>query len=193
MSKEPARVSPRIIVLLLILAALSVVAVIRNFGRDGIAGPRMGSQALAFTPRELPVLEADTRQQVETGAGSDFARNPFVFGAPPTPTRNLTPPPTRAPLAPRTPRPTPTQHVVMVDGTPKPPPPPFDRTFIGFFGPKRLQVAAFKKDDKLEVAVEGDVLDDIFIIRKIGLESVEIGFVGYTEEENTRVPLAKKD
>jgi hypothetical protein len=80
----------------------------------------------------------------------------------------------------------------MVDGTPKLPPPPFDRSFVGFFGPKRLLVATFKKDDKLEVAIEGDVLDDIFIIRKIGLESVEIGFVGYTEEENTRVPLAEK-
>ena len=43
---------------------------------------------------------------------------------------------------------------------------------------------------KIDVGVEGEVLDDAFIIREIGHESVLIGFVGYDVSEDTRVPLA---
>jgi hypothetical protein len=77
-----------------------------------------------------------------------------------------------------------------------PPPPPFDRDFIGHFGPVDLQVAAFRVrgDDpdisQIEVASVGDVIDGIFIVREIGFESVMIGFVGYDPSEDTRVPLA---
>ena len=38
----------------------------------------------------------------------------------------------------------------------------------------------------------GDVLDGIYIVREIGLESVLIGFVGYARSEDTRVPLSEK-
>jgi hypothetical protein len=37
----------------------------------------------------------------------------------------------------------------------------------------------------------GDVLDDVFIVREIGFESVIIGFVGYDPSEDTRVPLSE--
>jgi hypothetical protein len=84
------------------------------------------------------------------------------------------------------------------DGQPKPPPPPFDREFIGYFGPAPFLVAAFRNggaeagSSQIEVAAAGDVLDDIFIVREIGLESVLIGFVGYDPSEDTRVPLSEK-
>ena len=38
----------------------------------------------------------------------------------------------------------------------------------------------------------GDVLDDIFIIREIGFESVMIGFVGYDSSEDTRVAVGRE-
>jgi hypothetical protein len=72
-----------------------------------------------------------------------------------------------------------------------PPPPPFDRSYLGHFGPGRSPVAVFRNGEKLEVAIEGEVLDEVFILREIGLESVLIGFVGYPEKETTRVPLAE--
>jgi hypothetical protein len=84
------------------------------------------------------------------------------------------------------------------DGQPKPPPPPFDREYIGHFGPGLTQVAAFRKQGKergskeIDVAVVGTVLDGIFIVREIGLESVVIGFVGYAPSEDTRVPLSEE-
>ena len=60
-----------------------------------------------------------------------------------------------------------------------------------------MQVAAFRKgggdsgSSEIEVAVVGSVLDDIFIVREIGLESVVIGFVGYAPSEDARVPLSE--
>jgi hypothetical protein len=185
------KLPPRQIVLLVILAAVLVIAVIKSIDRGGIGGPQFSSAELSFTPRPLPKLEGDLPDSGQAGSDS-FSRNPFTFGAPPTPTRNLTPPPTRVPQKPRTPPPTPTPRTARGLGDEVlPPPPPFNRTYIGFFGPRRLQVAAFRdKDGRIEVAVVGDVLDGVFIVREIGLESVTIGFVGYHEEEDTRVPLA---
>jgi hypothetical protein len=81
---------------------------------------------------------------------------------------------------------------------PKPPPPPFNREYIGHFGPGSVQVAAFRKDGEnpgsteIDVAAVGTVLDGIFVVREIGLESVVIGFVGYAPSEDTRVPLSEK-
>jgi hypothetical protein len=60
-----------------------------------------------------------------------------------------------------------------------------------------MQVAAFRKTGpdpdlaEIEVAKVGDVMDGIFIVREIGLESVMIGFVGYDPSEDTRVPLSE--
>jgi len=89
-------------------------------------------------------------------------------------------------------------HMALgADGRPKPPPPPFDREFLGHFGPLRMQVAAFRKTGpdpdlaEIEVAKVGDVMDGIFIVRQIGLESVMIGFVGYDPSEDARVPLSE--
>ena len=36
----------------------------------------------------------------------------------------------------------------------------------------------------------GYIIDDIYIVRAIGLESVTIGFVGYDVSEDTSVPLS---
>jgi hypothetical protein len=58
-------------------------------------------------------------------------------------------------------------------------------------------VAAFRRkgeergSSEIDVAVAGSVLDGIFIVREIGLESVVIGFVGYAPSEDTRVPLSE--
>ncbi len=60
-----------------------------------------------------------------------------------------------------------------------------------------MHVAAFRKKDEeagsseIDVAVAGAVLDGVFIVREIGLESVVIGFVGYAPSEDTRVPLSE--
>lgn len=187
----------RLVVLLAILAVVAVVAVIRMLGGGGIGGGGSRSGKLEYEARDLQPLHTDAigrqdNRAVESGG------NPFAFRAPPTPTPNLTPPPTPIPRPTRAPRPTPTPRIAIgADGEPKPPPPPFDREYIGHLGPGLMQVAAFRAkgeedgSSEIDIAVAGDVLDGVFIVREIGLESVVIGFVGYAPSEDTRVPLSE--
>lgn len=193
---KPSNERTRLIVLLSVLAVVVAVAAMRFLGGGGITGGGAGSDQLEYTARNLPPLEIGERggDHKEHAAS---ANNPFVYRVPPTPTRNLTPPPTAVPRPTLPPRPTPTPRIARgLDGQPKPPPPPFNREYIGYLGPSPLHVAAFRKggqeETEIEVAVVGDVIDDIFIVRAIGLESVTIGFVGYDVSEDTSVPLSDK-
>jgi len=186
----------RMLVLLAVLVIVAGIAVSRMIRQGGLAGPASGLERTEYEARDLPRL-ADISAFDGEQAEAVTERNPFTFGAPPTPTRNLTPQPTIPPLPTRPPMPTPTPRVgVGVNGERLPPPPPFDREYLGFFGPPNLKVAAFRRPGsvpeitEIDVGIEGEVLDDVFIIRQIGLESVTIGFVGYDSSEDTRLPFA---
>ncbi len=188
----------RLAILLTVLALVVVVAAVRFLGGGGIGGGASRSGELDYQARNLQLLETDSIGG-QDGRAVDSDGNPFAFRPPPTPTPNLTPPPTAVPRPTMPPRPTPTPRIAIgADGAPKPPPPPFDREYIGHFGPGPLQVAAFRKQggesgsNEIDVAMVGTVLDGIFIVREIGLESVVIGFVGYAPSEDTRVPLSEK-
>ena len=187
----------RLAALLTVLAVVAVVAAIRFLGGGGIGDTVGRSAQLDYQARNLQPLETGAIGSRD-GRAVDSEGNPFAFRPPPTPTPNLTPPPTAVSRPTMPPRPTPTPRIAIgEDGQPKPPPPPFDREYIGHFGPGMTQVAAFRKRGKepgsreIDVAVEGSVLDGVFIVREIGLESVVIGFVGYAPSEDTRVPLAE--
>lgn len=186
----------RLMVLLAVLAVLAVVAIATTLRQGRLAGGSAAGDQIEYEPHNLPRLEVALLEDGDGAVGAGN-RSPFTFGAPPTPTPRP-PTPTR-PAVETTPRPTPTPRMARgANGEIKPPPPPFDREYLGYFGPLRLQVAAFRKSGKepdakeVEVATAGEVLDDIFIIREIGLESVVIGFVGYDRSEDTRVPLSEK-
>ena len=187
----------RLAVLLGVLAVVVVVFAIRLLGGGGIGGGRSRSGELEYEARNLRPLKTDSiGRQNDQSVASDG--NPFAFRSPPTPTPNLTPQPTAIPRPTMPPRPTPTPRIAIgADGEIKPPPPPFNREYIGFFGPEMTQVAAFRretdepKSSEIDVAVAGTIFDGIFIVREIGLESVVIGFVGYATSEDTRVPLAE--
>lgn len=183
----------------LVAVAVIFVAVVlfRLLGGGGVAGGAADGDRIAYSGHDLPTLAASERQPPGENS-AEFRRNPFIYGVRPTSTpRPVTPAPTR-PLVRRTPQPTPTPRTFRGDdGSIKPPPPPFDREFIGHFGPLDLQVAAFRvtgadeEVSEVQVAKVGDVLDGVFIVREIGFESVIIGFVGYDPSEDTRVPLAE--
>ena len=186
---------------LLVLAAVLVIvggfAISRMIGPGGLAEGGGRKTSAEYEPRDLPQLaEVSTWENSEVDAIT--SRNPFTFGAPPTPTRNLTPPPTRPVPPTRVPRNTPTPQIFIgKDGKELGPPPPFERKYLGYFGPSHLKVAAFRRPGEepetivVDVGVEGEILEDVFIIREIGHESVLIGFVGYDSSEDTRVPLAE--
>ena len=193
MSRERVRLA-----VLLGIFLVVVVAGVWYWGGGGLGGESGKPGEIQYVARNLPPLEIDGIGR-EGGQTADSAGNPFTFRPPPTPTKNLTPSPTPIPRPTMPPRPTRVpRQAVGADGSPKPPPPPFDREFIGYLGPAPDPVAAFRRGGKepgtseIEVSMVGDVLDGIYIVREIGLESVLIGFVGYARSEDTRVPLSEK-
>jgi hypothetical protein len=79
--------------------------------------------------------------------------------------------------------------------TPPPPPPPvppqFTYKFIGVFGPAKNPLATFARDGDIVNARVGDIIEGKFILRSIGIESAEIGFVGFPADVRQRIPLGQ--
>ena len=74
---------------------------------------------------------------------------------------------------------------------PPPTPPPFTYKFIGSFGPPSSLIASFNSNGEIVNVRVGDTIDNKFIIRAIGVESVDVGFVGFPNDVKTRVPLGQ--
>lgn len=74
---------------------------------------------------------------------------------------------------------------------PAPRPPQFNYKFIGVFGPAASPIATFTRDGEIVNARVGDILDQKFILRGIGIESVEISFIGFPPEQRQRIPLGQ--
>jgi hypothetical protein len=78
---------------------------------------------------------------------------------------------------------------------PPPPPPPvppqFTMKYIGTFGPSSNPIATFNGNGEIVNVRIGETIDGKFVLRSIGIESVEIGFVGFPADVKTRVPLGQ--
>ncbi|HEX8617386.1 MAG TPA: thrombospondin type 3 repeat-containing protein [Thermoanaerobaculia bacterium] len=75
---------------------------------------------------------------------------------------------------------------------PKPVPPPFTYKFIGTFGRPQSPIATFTREGEIVNARAGDVIEGKFILRRIGIESAEIGFVGFPADVTQRIPLGSQ-
>lgn len=175
----------------------------------GTRGPRTASSNTTpgVTPVRLDLLEA------ESGSYSSD-RNIFAYVEPPPPP----PPPAPAPPPPPPDQdkdgvpdfrdncvstPNPDQSDVDRDGAgtacdtngevPPPPPPPvppqFTYKFIGVFGPPQNPIATFARDGDIVNVRVGEIIEGKFILRHIGIESAEIGFVGFPQDQRQRIPL----
>jgi hypothetical protein len=181
------------VMLLAVLLVVLVAAVawqLRN--SSALGGGGKGSESMTYSPHQVPALDMASLTPVPRRR-AEASNNPFVFRTAPTPTPNLTPRPT---LPPRPTMPvrrlaTPTPRMIKGPHGMLPPPPHFNRVYIGYFGPKKRPVAVFRKGTEVEVALTGGVIDDTFIVRDVGYDDVQIGYVGYPEEVTTRVPLEK--
>ena len=78
---------------------------------------------------------------------------------------------------------------------PPPPPPPvppqFTMKYIGTFGPANNPIATFNGNGEIVNVRVGETIDGKFVLRSIGIESVEIGYVGFPADVKTRIPLGQ--
>ena len=128
------------------------------------------------TVEDVPFLTKDMLNPPRPRVG-DAGRNIFDPRQP-----SPTPPPTPTPPPPPPPAPGSSLFVGPLPPpgpTPTPVPPAISFKFIGTFGPKDQPIAVLLQGDQLLNAHSGDVVFGRFILRNIGYESVEIGYVGY--------------
>jgi hypothetical protein len=75
---------------------------------------------------------------------------------------------------------------------PAPVPPQFTWKFIGTFGPARNPIATFAREGEILNVRAGEVIEGKFILLHIGIESAEIGFVGFPKDQTQRIPLGQQ-
>lgn len=65
----------------------------------------------------------------------------------------------------------------------------FHARYIGRFGPERSPIAAFSRDGQVTTVRVGEHVDEHFVLRRIGLESVEVQARDGEELVTQQVPL----
>lgn len=149
--------------------------------------PRSGrgrAREKQVSPDEVPILSPEDFVIRPAAGVSDTGRDLFDLREPtkrPPPTPYPPPPPpgdTRfiGPLPPPPP-------------TPTPRPPEITFKFVGTFGPRTRPIAVIQDGDKIYNVRAGDVLFDKYVLRSVGYESIDIGFVGFPETESRRIGI----
>jgi len=82
-----------------------------------------------------------------------------------------------------------TTEVTAPARPPAPTPPPIDVVFLGCFGSGRMRLAVFTDGSEIFNVPEGDVLKDKFVVVKIGMESADLGFVGFPDAPAKRLEI----
>jgi hypothetical protein len=152
----------------------------------GPSGARAARAEKKVNPDEVPIITTRDLESPNVRQQSE-GRNIFDF-RPPT----LPPPPTPTPAPPAPPAPGDPRFVGPLPPpapTPTPLPPDISFKFIGTFGPKDRPIAVLAQGTEVVNAREGEVVFRVFIIRKIGYESIDVGFVGRDPKESRRLAL----
>jgi hypothetical protein len=74
----------------------------------------------------------------------------------------------------------------------KPKPPQFTMEYLGYFGPADRKIAVFTNGKNQINVLEGDKIQNQFIVERIGYESVDIRFVDFPNEPAKRVGVRRR-
>lgn len=83
------------------------------------------------------------------------------------------------------------------DGPEIPPPPPprqppaFPYQFLGTFGPPPRPIAVFSKEGEVLNVRVGETFGGSFVLTNLGIESADIGYIGFPPDVRKRVPIGK--
>ena len=168
------------------LAALSgwMVRGVQLGDGDGVIAPPPAAVANAAPP-ETAAVEDDVLRVVMPGSraqDSRSKRNLFAYVEPPPPA------PSRAEVV----EPPPVFVAPPVVATPIVPEKrrlAFAYRYIGTFGPREREVAAFVHDGNIATVRIGDRIGEHFVLRRIGIESAEVEAMVDGELQTERVPL----
>ncbi|HTR05038.1 MAG TPA: hypothetical protein VMN82_17775 [Thermoanaerobaculia bacterium] len=157
-------------------------------GEDGggAPAPARGRRAPVkeINPDDVPVLDVADFAPPASKANADPGRDLFGLSEP-----------TRKPMPTATPAPPAPGDVRFVGPLPPPPPTPTPKPpdiafkFIGTFGPKDHPIAVVQQGDQVLNVRTGDKLFGKFILKKVGYESIDVGFVGFPETETRRLGI----
>lgn len=81
------------------------------------------------------------------------------------------------------------QGIEVAPPPPPPVPPTFPYKFLGTFGTPARPIAAFSAGDEIVNVRVGETFGGKFILLHIGIETVDIGFVGFPPDIRQRVPV----
>ncbi len=109
-------------------------------------------------------------------------RNPFQFVEKPKVPAPVERRPLRAPEPPVEVKPQPAAEAAAA-----PPLPEFGYQLIGRFGRADDPIAAFVGKGQVLTVQNGDTIEDMFVVRRIGVDSVEIAIVNRTETLTIRL------
>ncbi len=184
----------------LLLLVVLIVAFVGLIGRQFIpafggtsgSAPRraqaLGPDGTAGGPVEIAELRLDALEHKP--ATYQPGRDPFHFG--PIPQK---PPPRRPKPGPNAKRrAAEAQRQQQRPASPPPPPPPpkppaIEFVFLGSFGVSGREIAVFSDGKEILNAFAGDVLRQEFVVRTIGYESADIGFVNFPDAPAERLAV----
>ncbi len=143
---------------------------------ESVSGvPESGDARKEIAELRLAALELD-------GGEYEPGRNIFRYGRKPPPPPPPPPPPRPAQTA-RRPSAAPPPSSV-------PKPPPLDLKLLGIFGPEKRRIAVLTDGDGwFQNALEQEVINEKFIVDKIGYESVDFKFVGFPDVQPERIEI----
>jgi len=137
---------------------------------------RRGGRA-KVDPEQLPVAELKIAALEPKSGDTAVGRNLWQFYTPPRPVPPPPPPPPVKPVVKAPPPPLPVDP-----GPPVVVLPTINFRYVGSFGPKRRRIAVLEDGELIINAVEGDVVQEEFVVAKIGFESIYIGYKNHPDE-----------
>jgi hypothetical protein len=158
--------------------------------QDPFAGTRSAATATATRTAPPPAAGVGVihTEWLDSQSGSYRSeRNLFAYKEPPPPP----PPPVPRQIIQPPPPPPPPPLPVQPQEPPKPVPPQFPYKYIGTFGTAENPIATFSGNGTIVNVRAGETIDNKFILRSIGMESVEIGYTGFPPEVKTRIAIGQ--
>ncbi|HTY41652.1 MAG TPA: hypothetical protein VMH79_07250 [Thermoanaerobaculia bacterium] len=153
-------------------------------GRSPVPARGRRAPVKDVNPDDVPVLDVADFAPSSARANAEPGRDLFELRDP-----------THKPLPTATPAPPAPGDVRFVGPLPPPPPTPTPKPpdiafkFIGTFGPKDHPIAVVQQGDQVLNVRTGDKLFGKFILKKVGYESIDVGFVGFPETETRRLGI----